>query len=305
MRKTIAIYKKDSSSPESFDLEKFTEMAKEKLDSIDNYSTLKKAMKLFAQNSSKNTLKPLDVRAKEAFIVKKLDERVFKIQDKLSAADWVDLINTQSILRHRNLNLIESCAYNLTKLNDTNVLTIDAIQSLFLSCGVLSFNNVQFFNFLLNKLKDILKTNEKNSEWIKENERNLNAIINSIGILKLKDASLLDALVVFLDKDENIVNHKLIISFVKSIASLNYKPPGDNFSKLVAKINLNSFKLSEIKEKSLLIDYVWSLCVLKVQNQELLSSVLAEAFWSSLITGLTIFLNVWTHEIFISFIFIC
>lgn len=126
MRKSIAINRKDQLSPESLALEFFTGMAKEKLDLIDNYSALKKAMKLFTQKASKKTLKSVDVIAQETLIVKKIDEKLLKIQDKLTAVDWVDLINTKSILRHRNINLIEACAYKLINFNDPNVMNIDA-----------------------------------------------------------------------------------------------------------------------------------------------------------------------------------
>ena len=285
MRKSIAINRKDQLSPESLALEFFTGMAKEKLDLIDNYSALKKAMKLFTQKASKKTLKSVDVIAQETLIVKKIDEKLLKIQDKLTAVDWVDLINTKSILRHRNINLIEACAYKLINFNDPNVMNIDAIQSIFLSCSILSFNNIQFFNFLLNKLLDILKTNDANSDWIKNNDRTLNAIINSIGILKLKDSKVLDALVVFLDKNLGVISDKLIISLIKSLASLDYKRSDDGFGRLTSKINLGSFNLNESGEKTLFLDYVWSLCVLQVPNQELVAAVLNEAFWKSLIKG--------------------
>jgi hypothetical protein len=289
LRKIIAINKKDRSSPESVALECFTDIAKEKLDSIDNYSTLKKAMKLFTQKASKKTLKSVDVIAQETLIVKKIDEKLLKIQDKLTAVDWVDLMNTKSILRHRNINLIEACAYKLTNFNDSNVMNIDAIQSIFLSCSILSFSNIQFFNFLLNKLLDILKTNDTNSDWIKKNDRTLNAIINSIGILKLKDSKILDTLVVFLDKNLDVISDKLIISLIKSVASLDYKPPDDGFGRLTAKINKGSFNLNETGEKTLFLDYVWSLCVLQVNNQELVAAVLDETFWKSLIKGFLIY----------------
>ena len=286
LRKTLAALARDASSLAeiSNDLEKFIELAKKNLDLIDNYSTIKKAMKLFTQNPSKNTLKPKDVILQEALITKKLDEKILKLQNNLTSTDWIDLINTKSILRHRNQNLLESCVYNLTKLDDENALTIGAIQSLFLSCGVLKVYNVQFLKFLLNKFLKILKTNESNVDWVKENEKNLNLIINSIGILRLKDSETLDALCALLNKNPSF-GHKSTINFVKSAASLNYKPPGDDFIQLLEKINVNSFNLTEIKEQVLFLDFVWSLCVLRVQNPKLVATVLSVKFWNNLITS--------------------
>ena len=260
------------------DLKKFSDMTIDKLGTINDYATLKMAMKLFQPKAGISKFE----NKQEAFITKRLDELVMKISDQLTALDWVDLLNTKSILRERNQNLLESCAYKLTLLNDEKAMSLDSIQRILLSCSLLKFHNVPFYKFLLDKLSVLVTKHKEDSEWFAKSEKTLFHVINSLGMLKLKDKALLEAICDLLNNC-GLNSDALIISFVKSCAALDYKPTSAFFDQLISKIRLANFKVDSEKEKSLLLDYVWSLCEMKLQNTELVTAVLTEDFWKKLL----------------------
>lgn len=222
--------------------------------------------------------------SQEPILIKKLDNKLLQIADGLGVADWVDVLNTKSIFRQRNLSVLESCAYNLIKKKDEKLLNIDSIQKCLLSCGILHFHDSQFYKFLLESLTNELNKNESNKNWLEENEKSLSSIISSLGIIQLRDEALLDTLCrVF---KNNMDKKKLIINFAISCASLNYEPVKPVFKSLIANIDVNDFDLSkDRKEKINFLTYVWSLCALNCHNQKFVSKVLGEEFRNSLLEG--------------------
>lgn len=249
----------------------YTDSIRDRLDEINTFGALKLAMKLFAQEPS---------------MVKLLDTSLHKIADKLSVLDWVELLNTKSIIRQRNLGILELCAYNLIKNREqqqTPPLAIESIQKCLLSCGILNFHNGQFYNFLLDNLSTLIKTHERDANWCKFNENNLNSIINSIGILQLRDENLIDSLCLLLKNNSD--QKKLLTSFVISCASVNYHPMRQVFKQIVEEIELKHFNLDDKKEKVNLINYVWSLCLLDCADSKMIATVLDKNFNSSLLKG--------------------
>ena len=264
-------------------LKKFTELALDKINQIDNYKSLVLAMKLFAPKTKFHQTDQ-ELKKQDTLNVKKIDDRIMKISDNLDWNDWIDLFKTKSILRLRNLNLLEACSFNIIKKCDNSSLSLDKIQTLLLSCGILSFTNEQFYKFLIDKLLEVIKANLNNSGWLKDNETNLLPIINSIGILKLNDKKLLDTLCLFLSQNQ-LSSNTLATHFVVSCACLDYQPNEKSFEALRNKLSLSSFKTEERLDKIALLDYVWSLCVLDSASSEFVAAVLKESFWNDLIAS--------------------
>ena len=263
-------------------LKKFTELALDKINQIDNYKSLVLAMKLFAPKTKFHQTDQ-ELKKQDTLNVKKIDDRIMKISDKLEWNDWIDLFKTKSILRLRNLNLLEACSFNIIEKCGDNLLSLEKIQTLLLSCGILSFTNEQFYKFLIDKLLEVIKANLNDSNWLKENETNLLPIINSIGILKLNDSKLLDTFCLFLSQNQ-LSSNTLATHFVVSCACLDYKPNEESFKALRNKLSLNSFKTVERLDKIALLDYVWSLCVLDRASNEFVAAILKESFWNDLIS---------------------
>lgn len=120
----------------------YTNTVRERLDELDNLQNLKLAMKFFTNEPS---------------IIKKLDNKLLQLSNKLTSLDWVDLLNSKSIYRQRNVSILESCAYNLIKKKDDKALNVESIQKCLLSCGILNYNDDQFYKFLLDSLNEELK----------------------------------------------------------------------------------------------------------------------------------------------------
>ena len=74
-----------------------------RLPEIDTFQSFKAAYKLYRN---------------DLLIIKKLDDLLIKATNKLQSQDWIELLNTKSILRQRNLTVLETIAY--TVINKTN-----------------------------------------------------------------------------------------------------------------------------------------------------------------------------------------
>lgn len=248
---------------------------KKNINQIDNIQSLILANKLFSN---------------EQLVIKKLDDLLIKSSHKLTGQDWVDLLNTKSILRLRNLSLLESCAFSLIDKTRKNQFAMDvtSIQKCLLSSGLLNFHDEEFYKFLTDSLNKQLVKNS-NREWLEKMEFEISSAISSLGILQLRDTALIDSICVMLNKVDPVKFQKLIVNFVISCAALYYKPKINNsyaeFDELVSKLKESNFDTADVTNKIKLLDYVWSLCVLNVSKVDLISNVLNDSFLKSILTG--------------------
>jgi hypothetical protein len=250
---------------------------KKNINNIDNIQSLIIANKLFSS---------------ENLMIKKLDELLMKFSHRLTGQDWVDIFNTKSILRLRNLSLLESCAYNLIDKTRKNQFNIDvtSIQKCLLSSGVLNFHNEEFYKFLTDSLNKQLNQQNVNRDWLDIMESDISSVTSSLGILQLRNTSLIDSICVMLNNVDSVRYQKLIVNYVISCAALNYKPKANNsyaeFEKLVSKLKESNFNKVNLTDKIKLLDYVWSLCVLNVSKKDLISIVLNDLFLKSILGGI-------------------
>lgn len=97
MMRSLAYHK-----PEAMDmLRELTEKLRGRIDELDSVADAKRALKLFSHESS---------------LVQRIDMRLSQLADKLTLDEWIELLNTKSILRQRNMSILEICAYNIVKL---------------------------------------------------------------------------------------------------------------------------------------------------------------------------------------------
>lgn len=223
----------------------------------------------------------------EASVVKRLDNIAMRLVENLTSQECAELINSKSILRQKNLLVLEACAYNIIKRKDQDKLGVDYVQKCLLSCGVLGFNEPQFFKSLLESLSSELEKNGSNLEWLKQNSKTLESICTSIGIMKLREDASLNALCAVLNKNKTELPLDLIIKFIISCAHLYYKPTLNGsekeFKELVEFVKPDSFDLAVKEDKVKLMNYVWSTCALDSADSNLVSTVLDESFWKPLL----------------------
>ena len=235
---------------------------------IENFSNLLLAMKLFSHNPD---------------IIRSLDERVIRQSDQLTTKNWLDLLNTKSILRLRDVNILQACTYQVTNSPDATGVSLEDIQRSLLSCGVLNYFDGQFHKFLLDSLNKLITGNKLAKTA--ENENNLNSIINSMGILMLRQSSLLINLCKHL-ADNYLKSNKILMSYVTSCGFLNFKPKVAEFAKIVQAIDSSNIdQYQSNKEKLTFLNYVWSTCVLNCPNEKFIAKALEESFWTSLLEG--------------------
>lgn len=240
---------------------------------IETFSNMLLAMKLFSHNSD---------------IIRSLDEKVIRQSDKLTTKNWLDLLNTKSILRLRDVNILQACTYQVTNSPDSSAaaaISLEDIQRSLLSCGVLNFFDNQFHKFLLDSLNKLIQGGVGGNKLAKtaENEAHLTSIINSMGILMLRQSSLLKNLCKHLH-DNYLKSNKILVSYVTSCGFLNFKPKVAEFAKIVQAIDSSNIdQCQSNKEKLAFLNYVWSTCVLNCPNEKFIAKALDESFWTSLL----------------------
>lgn len=237
-------------------------LIRDKVDQLKTYDSIKITMKLF-QN--------------DQLLLKNLEEKILKISETLTTDNWIDLLNTSSIIKRKNINIIETCAYNINRQK----ISLASAQKCLLSCGVLNYRDDQFMKFLVNRVNELLDENKSDSKWVLENKVNLFSIISSIGMLNIRDKNCLNNFCEVLVN--NCQDSRLLINLIITCGSLNFKPHLSE--KVVEKIKLTdfSFQNMERREKMFLLNYVWSLCMLNQSKDEFIDVVLKRDFWEEMI----------------------
>lgn len=240
-----------------------------KIHALQNIDGIIKANKLFATNAS---------------VLKILDETILKLSDQLSTEQWVDILKVKSILKIRNVKIIEACAYNIAEKK----IDIKSVQECFLSCGILNYRDEFFYKFLVQRLVEIVNEFKNNKYWVQDNKKNLFSIISSLGMLNLRDKLCMNVLCDLLVT--NFQDSRLLINFVITCGSMNYEPK--KIDDVISEIELTNFSDTiDKRQKMFLLNYVWSLCMLKRANSNFIKEVLKEDFWRELVEKESIYLK--------------
>lgn len=284
--RTVVFYKPNASDT----LREIRDHARSQIESkLDSLADAKRALRTFTSDSD---------------VVARIDLRISQLADKLTLADWIDLFNTKSVLRQRNIALLEICAYNIMKLTNGDgtssklSLQLEHIQKCLLSCGILHYHELTFFKFLADELRKQLENGEEKlpATWMNENETCLLAIINSVGMLQLRDERMLDALGNVLKRHPD--RKRLVVSFVQTCGALNYAP-STSFKQIVTSVGNDPlasghFKLVDNdavgvggRERHSYLNFVWSLCLLNEASSYLVASVLEKKFFDSILKDKT------------------
>ena len=213
-----------------------------------------------------------------------IDNRVVQSGECLSCADWIEIVNTMSIIRHRSVAALESCAYRLIEERHTHHMSVEAVQKCLLSCGLLKFHDDQFLRFLTSAMLRELSVNEFNVSWLVKNEQLLLSVINSLSIMRIRNDALMRALGLFLQgKWQRFSN--LAIAYLIACGTLYYQPERGVLEQLSANVNEENFDLHQYKEKLHFLNYVWSLCALNetANVKHAIPILLDRSFWSDII----------------------
>ena len=188
-------------------------------------------------------------------------------------------------MSQRNISLLEACAYQLISLDkDQNKLTLENVQQALLSCGILAYMDEKFEAHLLGCLSNLLKSPELLKRK-SDTETLLSSIINSIGILQIRDKQLLNTLSKYLMTNFER-SQKLLTNFVITCGYLNYNPNTEEFKQIIAKLNSSTHDIEDKRDKITFLNYVWSTCLLKSPNNAFIATVLDEAkFYGALLQG--------------------
>lgn len=256
-------------------LRETTDRLRSRIDEIGCISDTRRALKLFSSEPS---------------VVQRIDIRVSQLAEKLTLDDWIELLNTKSVLRQRNVRLLELCAYNINKQLESKQdshLSLDQIHKCLLSCGILSYHDGSFYQLIINQLQQSLEKSGS-TKWMVENEPHLQAIITSLGMLQLRHEKTLETLCTLLKNNRDRI--KLIVSFVQTCGALNYAPNEAQFAPIIAALGdpvITHFNLNDSRDRSSYLNYVWSLCALDRADQYLVASVLEKKFFDSILKDKT------------------
>jgi hypothetical protein len=243
---------------------------RESIDKIETMEGLKMALKAFAA---------------EPLTLKLIDNRIMKLMEKFTTIELVDLLNTKSILRQKNISVLNTCAARIISRVDEDKLDVSMIRRCLLSCGLLSYLESQFLKTALEKLTELVVANLQNAEWFAANAADLSVIVTSIGMMKLKETACLDALSQLLIANKSAMSiSDLVLKFVLACAVIGYKPQGE-FKQLVDLIAIEQFDLTQKNDQMKLLNFTWSMCSLGIDRKEMINAVLDEKVWKNILKG--------------------
>jgi hypothetical protein len=213
---------------------------------------------------------------KDKIALQVLNKKILEMKSKLLPKNWIEILERKSIQRDRDLALLHTCIYQLNN-QPTVPFNLLEIQKCLLSIGCMKIvDDETFLKRLTNDLKLYLeKAIADPSQHVEPTL--LTSCIKSIGILSLRDESTLNILCEFLIARIARTNYaSSAVELCKSCANCNFVPK--NFDKLTISIKKNNFNSLFKTDPVLFLNYVWSLCVLKQVDLDLIKIVFQDQF---------------------------
>lgn len=189
------------------------------------------------------------------------DDEASQIVQTLSLPQKVKVLSSLARKKTRSPYVLKSLASSIIS-NNANLNIKECSDILY---AMISLNFID--TMLLERIKpDICVGLTKNLDRVAV----VGSIVTSLGLMKYKDATLLDNLSQFMVEKHNLCRPKDLASLILTLALVNYRPQNiaDIASKLIPKISQTDLSPTEW------LDYVWALCILESYQSSHLESVL-------------------------------
>ena len=201
-------------------------------------------------------------------IMLKLEDTVFKVVDKLMVYQLCTVLDSLAESKSRNAPVIRSVVYHLCK--SSNTMTASRIQRLLQTCYILSIYNTELFERVS---KDLLSAHLTNRHVCL-------SILTSFSQLRWRQEDSISNLVDKLFCNEQKPSQKETIEILLSLSNLDFCL--DEMVELLQSHYLDMIDMEMVSPLHWL-NFVWSLTVLGKATPKLISSVLEEEFYQSVI----------------------
>ena len=201
--------------------------------------------------------------------MEKLEERALDLTGSMSAKALYRILYILSRKQTRNTPLIRSIVYHLNK----KFLQLSPVQlgNLLYACAVLQVFNVELLDQITKQVMDDIARFE--------NPKQITALLQSFSILRWKHELLFETLSAAVLKATSKITPKVAASLLQSCSYVDCMPKNiaDTLPQLVA----IATDLQD-SDPQLWLDLVWNAAVLKCLDNDLVTSVLNEAFMERL-----------------------
>jgi len=197
------------------------------------------------------------------------DDEAAKLISSISLPQMVKVLSTLGAKKKRSTTLMRSLAFNIGRCSEK--MDIKQCADVLYALAVLNFPDEVLLEKVGADLRSIITINDRPSV--------IGSILTSIGILRYRDPDLLESLSFWLEKHINECKQQIFISYLLTLAYVNYKPINiDNVLKLFKDIE----QFNNVSSLNTWVDIIWSLVVLEKANNEHLATVLSADFVSKL-----------------------
>jgi len=197
------------------------------------------------------------------------DDEAAKLISSISLSQMVKVLSTLGAKKKRSTTLMRSLAFNIGRSSEK--MDIKQCADILYALAVLNFPDEVLLEKVGADLRSTLTKNDRPSV--------VGSILTSIGILRYRDPDLLESLSSWLEKHMNECKQHILISYVLTLAYVNYKPV--NMDNIIQKFkNIKQFK--DVNNLNTWLDVIWSLVVLEKVDNEHLESVLSADFVSNI-----------------------
>ncbi|XP_025422415.1 uncharacterized protein LOC112692084 isoform X2 [Sipha flava] len=198
------------------------------------------------------------------------DDEAAKLISSISLSQMVKVLSTLGAKKKRSTTLMRSLAFNIGRSSEK--LDIKQCADILYALAVLNFPDEVLLEKVGADLRKTLSTNDRFSV--------IGSILTSIGILRYRDAELLESLSIWVEKHMNDCKPSILTSYLLTLAYVNYKPINmDNIIKVFTDIK----HFNDAGNINTWLDIVWSLVVLEKANNDHLESVLSSDYVSNLL----------------------
>ncbi|XP_001950421.2 FAST kinase domain-containing protein 4 [Acyrthosiphon pisum] len=197
------------------------------------------------------------------------DDEAAKLISSISLPQMVKVLSTLGAKKKRSTTLLRSLAFNIGRCSEK--MDIKQSADVLYALAILNFPDEVLLEKVSADVRSIMSTTDRPSV--------IGSIVTSIGILRYRDPDLLETLSTWLEKHIDECKQHILISYLLTLAYVNYKP--NNMDNII-QVFKNTKQFNDVGNLSTWLDIIWSLVVLEKADNEHLASVLSPDFISNL-----------------------
>lgn len=194
------------------------------------------------------------------------DDEAAKLVASITLPQMIKVMTTLAQKKRRSTPLLRSLSFNISR--NAQKLDLKQCADLLYSMTILNFPESLLLERISSDAIDGLELNRDRSAVV-------GSILTSLGLLRYKDAGILDALSDWILKYHILCRPQDILALFQTLAVVNYQPTN---AENLFKVLLPQLNIADVPKLSIWLDTIWSLVLLNKATEDQISSVLAPDF---------------------------